>query len=104
MEEQLKAPEEDEDLPWDVDDDDLADLDDDEVTSPLELFLAINNLDEYLPLFSKEDVDLEALMLLTDDDLKNMKLPLGPRRKLAGAIKQRKDDLNTAGAMTPTEL
>ena len=91
-----------EDLPWN--EDDLEDLEDDEETSPLELFLAVYNLDEYLPLFSKEDVDLESLMLLTDDDLKQMNLPLGPRRKLAGAIKQRKDALSRPRAMVPTEL
>ncbi len=98
--EEEEGGEDEEALPWDTEDVELDS--DDEETSPLELFLAINGLDEYLPYFSKEDVDLEALMLLTDDDLKHMGLPLGPRRKLAGAVKQRQYALDMPGGMRPS--
>lgn len=38
-------------------------------------------------------MDLEALMLLTEDDLKQLGLPLGPRRKLLKVTHERQKDL-----------
>ena len=73
----------------------LQDLpsDDDGLASPLYLFLLTHRLQNYLPLLAKEDVDLESLLLLTEDDLVAMNMPLGPRRKLLKAIQDRNDQL-----------
>ena len=43
----------------------------------LEKFLAIAGLSKYLSFFRKEDVDLEALLMMSDDDLKGLNLPTG---------------------------
>ena len=43
-------------------------------------------LGKYAPLLVEHEVDLEALVELTDVDLKELGIPLGPRRKLLKAI------------------
>uniref|UniRef100_A0A0G4GZD4 SAM domain-containing protein n=1 Tax=Chromera velia CCMP2878 TaxID=1169474 RepID=A0A0G4GZD4_9ALVE len=43
---------------------------------------------EYRATFDREEVDFEALLLLEESDLKELGLPLGPRKKLLRAIKQ----------------
>jgi len=67
----------------------------DEEWTPLQRFLAANNLTSIQPILESEQIDLEALMLLTDMDIAALKLPLGPRRKLTNAIANRKKALNT---------
>ncbi|XP_070580067.1 pre-mRNA splicing regulator USH1G-like [Ptychodera flava] len=91
-------------LPWDEDDIDLDDDEDDSFSSPLELFLAAHQLTDYLPLFTQEQIDLDALMLCSDNDLKSVGLPLGPRRKVLEAIARRKAVLNEPGPITDTVL
>ncbi|KAF2353888.1 Sterile alpha motif domain [Trinorchestia longiramus] len=66
------SPFEEEDLP----------SDDETETSPLFLYLAGLGLVQYINTFTDNHVDLEALKLLTEEDLKELGLPLGPRRKL----------------------
>ncbi len=90
-------------MPWD--DDDLDQLDDELTEStPLELFLAANGVSEFLSLFSQEKIDLPALMLLTDSDLKEIGLPMGPRRKIMDAILKRKDILQSPGTIMDIRL
>ncbi|XP_046750497.1 Usher syndrome type-1G protein homolog [Diprion similis] len=72
-------------------DDDLISEEDDadegtEEWTPLQRFLVANNLSSIHPILEAEQIDLEALMLLTDADVLALKLPLGPRRKLINAI------------------
>eukprot|EP00929_Paragymnodinium_shiwhaense_P122058 TRINITY_DN94597_c0_g1_i1.p1 TRINITY_DN94597_c0_g1~~TRINITY_DN94597_c0_g1_i1.p1 ORF type:complete len:320 (-),score=64.24 TRINITY_DN94597_c0_g1_i1:45-1004(-) len=43
-------------------------------------------LQKYARTFAKEEIDLQALKLLSDGDLKSLGLPLGPRRKLQAAV------------------
>ncbi|XP_038048294.1 Usher syndrome type-1G protein homolog [Patiria miniata] len=87
---------------------DVLDDDDDEDvrpgTSDLEFFLATHNLLDYLPVFTGEEIDLTALMLLSDDDFMKLGLPLGPRRKLTDAISRRRHAMNNPGVMTDTHL
>lgn len=52
----------------------------------LSAFLASINLSEYESLFAKEKVTMSTLPLLTEKDLENLGLPLGPRRALLMAI------------------
>lgn len=49
--------------------------------------------------FQKQDIDLNTLMMLTDDDLKTLGLPLGPYRKLIVAIGERKHALTNPEAI-----
>ncbi|KAI4494100.1 hypothetical protein M0802_009254 [Mischocyttarus mexicanus] len=62
----------------------------DEEWTPLQRFLAANNLSSIHTILEAEQIDLEALMLLTETDIAALKLPLGPRRKLTNAIANRK--------------
>lgn len=71
---------------------------------PVILFLYANGLSEYVNMFKKEKIDLDALMLLNDDDLKSLGLPLGPRRKVLLAIQQRKTAFESPGDFKDTKL
>ena len=43
-------------------------------------------LEDYIPVFASEQIDYEVLADLTDTDLKELGIPLGPRKKLSRAI------------------
>ncbi|XP_056113026.1 SEC23-interacting protein isoform X1 [Rhinichthys klamathensis goyatoka] len=51
--------------------------------------LEMLSLSEYLSVFEKERIDIESLLLCTIDDLKEMGIPLGPRKKLANFVKEK---------------
>lgn len=94
------------DLPWD--DEIIGNLDDDEnvltTYSSLELFLVTYKLEDYFDVFSREKIDLDALMLLKDEDLKSLDVELGPRRKLKNAIEKRRNVLCNPGVMVDTRI
>jgi len=50
-------------------------------------FLRNLNLNQVVQIFSTEQIDMETLLLLDDSDLKEMDIPLGPRKKILKAIK-----------------
>lgn len=77
-------------LPWDADQLDLDDEDDDLDLTPVINFLSNQGLSEYIPIFTKEKIDLETLYILTEDDLKTLGLPFGPRKKLFNALENQK--------------
>ena len=52
----------------------------------LDAFLRKLGLEKYLEVFEENEVDLETLPALSDDDLTELGLPLGPRRKLQQAL------------------
>lgn len=54
--------------------------------------------------FQKQQIDLDTLMLLTESDLKSLNLPLGPFRKLAIAIQERKNALTAPGPIHDSRL
>lgn len=56
----------------------------------VESFLAANNLSELSEMFAQERIDLEALLLLSDDDFRSIGILLGPRRKLLKAVDEYK--------------
>ena len=47
-------------------------------------------LERYARKFQRAEIDLETLAELTDDDLKELGLPLGPRRKILAALRGEK--------------
>ena len=92
-------------LPWN--EDEVEELDDDEELSdysPLELFLATCGLTDYLAIFTQEKIDLDALLLLQDEDMKVLGLEMGPRRKLKDAIQRRKDIIRNPGVILDSHL
>jgi class 3 adenylate cyclase len=54
-------------------------------------WLARLGLTKYIDAFTKNEVDLDALRHLSDDDLKELGLPIGPRRKVLAAVATLKD-------------
>ena len=51
-------------------------------------------------LFKQEEIDtLESVAMLTEDDLKEMNIKIGPRRKIWIAVQQLVDDLPLAEAV-----
>ncbi|XP_026073909.1 Usher syndrome type-1G protein homolog [Carassius auratus] len=90
-------------LPWEevelgLDDDDEPD------TSPLEVFLATQNMNEFIPIFKREKIDLDALLLCSDNDLKSIHIPLGPRKKIIDSCQRRLETLEEPGCIEDTEL
>ncbi|XP_069725998.1 ankyrin repeat and SAM domain-containing protein 4B [Phaenicophaeus curvirostris] len=71
---------------------------------PLEVFLASQMLDEFLPIFMREKIDLDALMLCSDEDLQSIQMELGPRKKVLNAVNKRKEALKNPGKTTDTCL
>ncbi|KAL0708434.1 hypothetical protein Bca4012_074860 [Brassica carinata] len=49
-------------------------------------FLESLGLEKYSTAFKVEEVDMDALMHMTDDDLKAMFIPMGPRKKILLAL------------------
>ncbi|XP_072454018.1 ankyrin repeat and SAM domain-containing protein 4B [Notamacropus eugenii] len=98
-----ETEEEDEDaVPWNENEmeweEDEADI------TPLELFLMSQNLSEFIPILMREQIDLDALLLCSDEDLQSIQMQLGPRKKILSAIGRRKQLLQHPGQMTDTSL
>ncbi|XP_017293564.1 Usher syndrome type-1G protein homolog [Kryptolebias marmoratus] len=90
-------------LPWEEMDVGL-DEDMEPENNPLETFLASQGLGEFMPIFVREKIDLEALLLCSEPDLTSIHIPLGPRKKLLDACKRRLDTLEEVEAIEDTEL
>ncbi|NWU95736.1 S23IP protein, partial [Upupa epops] len=68
--------------------DDLCEPEADDIPS-LQKTLEILSLSEYTSTFEKERIDMESLLMCTIDDLKEMGIPLGPRKKIDNFVKDR---------------
>jgi Usher syndrome type-1G protein len=88
----------------DSEDDSSNDNEDVEPEEPMKRFLSAYSLEEHYELLVQHQIDLDTLILLTDDDLKFLNLPLGPYRRLANAITERKNALTNPGAITDSRL
>ncbi|XP_048846410.1 ankyrin repeat and SAM domain-containing protein 4B [Brienomyrus brachyistius] len=89
-------------VPWNVEDISLDE--EDEETSPLAAFLASINLVDFTPVFTREQLDLQALTLCSDEDLKGIYIQLGPRKKILEAVARRKEVLNKTCILTDSPL
>ena len=49
-------------------------------------WLTAQGLEKFAPVFAKHEIDFDTLRLLTEDDVRGLGLPLGPRRKLLAAL------------------
>ncbi|XP_037069679.1 Usher syndrome type-1G protein homolog [Pollicipes pollicipes] len=92
--------------PWDEEDlpsdDEVEEMNPE--TSALHLVLTSAGLAEFIPTFTREQIDLAALALLSEADLAELGLPLGPRRKLLKALSDREAALAQPGEITDTPL
>lgn len=93
----------DPDLPWQQEDLGLDD-DEDKETSPLDVFLSTMSLPEFSLAFRKEHLDLDSLMLCTDEDLRGIRIQLGPRKKILEAAARRKNTLESPGIIKDSSL
>lgn len=69
----------------------------------IETFLHSNNLLELSDTFEREQIDLDALMLISEEDLKSINVLLGPRRKLLKAIDERRKHLMMTNNKQPND-
>ncbi|KAK7122250.1 hypothetical protein R3I94_019388 [Phoxinus phoxinus] len=94
------------DLPWEEGDLGLEEEDDElqPSSAPLEVFLASQGLNDFLSIFNREQMDLEALLLCSEQDLISIHIPLGPRKKLLDACNRRKNVMDRADGMQDTML
>ncbi|NWJ02331.1 S23IP protein, partial [Crypturellus undulatus] len=69
--------------------DDLCEPEVDDDVPTLQKTLEMLSLSEYISTFEKERIDMECLLMCTVDDLKEMGIPLGPRKKIANFVKDR---------------
>ena len=65
------------------------------MSSDIEQWLGNLSLEKYVAVFMQAEIDFPTLPYLTDNDLKELGLPLGPRRKVSEAIKQLKVGTST---------
>ncbi|KAM9411247.1 pre-mRNA splicing regulator USH1G-like [Salvelinus alpinus] len=93
----------DEELPW-VETDVGLDEELESESGRLETFLASQSLGEFMPIFRREKIDLEALLFCSDQELTSIHIPLGPRKKLLKACKRRLDTLEEPEGIKDTEL
>ncbi|XP_028936399.1 SEC23-interacting protein isoform X2 [Ornithorhynchus anatinus] len=70
-----------------------CDLSIDNGISTLQETLEMLSLSEYISTFEKEKIDMESLLMCTVDDLKEMGIPLGPRKKIANFVKDKATEL-----------
>ena len=69
------------------------------------MFLAAVGLHDWTRKFMREKIDLEALMLLNENDLGDvLGMPLGPRKKLMKAIKERREDMEEPDVISDSRL
>ncbi|XP_061185904.1 phospholipase DDHD2-like isoform X1 [Saccostrea echinata] len=54
----------------------------------LEKLLSRVGLQDKVSMFEQEQIDLDALTMCTESDLKDLGLPMGPRKKLQGILKE----------------
>ena len=74
------------------------------VRNPLRVFLTALDLDDLVSAFTSEMMDLDALLLCSDDDFREIRIPLGPRKKLLASIKDRKNTIADPGQLRCTSL
>ena len=58
------------------------------MTRDISEWLESIGLDKYASLFADNEIDLDAARDLTESDLKELELPMGPRKKLLRAISE----------------
>eukprot|EP00931_Biecheleriopsis_adriatica_P050125 TRINITY_DN2900_c0_g1_i3.p1 TRINITY_DN2900_c0_g1~~TRINITY_DN2900_c0_g1_i3.p1 ORF type:complete len:464 (+),score=105.37 TRINITY_DN2900_c0_g1_i3:69-1460(+) len=64
----------------------------DAASRSLQQFLQELKLERFLPKFLAEDIDIESLLLLSEEDLISLGITMGPRRKLQAGMSALKQD------------
>ncbi|XP_018424536.1 PREDICTED: ankyrin repeat and SAM domain-containing protein 4B [Nanorana parkeri] len=85
-------------------DDDEMEIDEEEESSPLKVFLESYNLLDLHVTLLREKIDLDSLLLCSNEDLQSINIQLGPRKKLLSAVEKRNQILKNPGKITDTKL
>lgn len=64
-------------------------------------WLTALGLAKHASLFAEAEIDFDTLADIEEDDLKELGLPLGPRKKVWGAIKRLGETSNSAASTAP---
>ena len=72
-------------------------------TEDLGVWLKSIRMGKYLDLFVANEIDVDVLTELTDDDLKELEIPLGSRRRLLKAVEEA-DNLRAEVAMAVSKI
>ena len=72
--------------------------------APVAIFLAGLGMTDWIKTFERERIDLEALTLLGDNELRMMGLPLGPRMKVLSAIDERRKSMKDEQMLEDSQL
>ncbi|KAM9304846.1 ankyrin repeat and SAM domain-containing protein 4B [Gastrophryne carolinensis] len=80
------------------------DIDEEDESSPLKVFLESCGLLELYVTLLREKLDLDSLLLCSSEDLQSINIQLGPRKKLLNAIDKRKRALDKPGEIIDTKL
>ncbi|KAI5724055.1 hypothetical protein M8J76_014880 [Diaphorina citri] len=67
-------------------------------------FLVVAGVEEYTSQFLCQRIDLDALLILSDEDFKELGIPMGPRKKLRRALDERRRDLACPGDFVDSKL
>ncbi|KAG8433115.1 hypothetical protein GDO86_017414 [Hymenochirus boettgeri] len=78
--------------------------DEEEESSPLQVFLASHGLLEMFATLVREKIDLDSLMLCSSEDLQSINIQLGPRKKVLNALDKRKQVIAKPGKISDTKL
>ena len=61
--------------------------------APVAIFLAGLGMQDWIKTFERERIDMEAMNLLGDNELRILGLPMGPRMKVLSAIEDRRKSM-----------
>ena len=75
-----------------------------EIMSAIDLMLTNLGLSQYMKIFRKQKIDIEALMLLDEQSLVEMNIEIGPRKKIMRAIQERRELLESDLAIVDSRM
>ncbi len=67
-------------------------------TGSISEWLEANGLERFAPVFEQHEIDLATLIVLTDDDLKEIGLPFGPRKRILNLLSEARKPERSASA------
>ena len=67
-------------------------------TGSISEWLEANGLERFAPVFEQHEIDLATLLVLTDDDLKEIGLPFGPRKRILNLLSEARKPERSASA------
>lgn len=68
--------------------------------TPIATFLTSNQLESIAQLLLDQQIDLQSLVLCSEEDLQAINIPLGPRKKIFQALEDRKKVLLNPGPLS----